>query len=66
MRYRIVHGDLLLQSHRALLNPFDLISTLADFAKLYQIRQHQNVILLREVREIEKEVSVNRHVTTCF
>lgn len=46
MRNRIVHGHLLLQLKAALLNPLDVVATLADLAKLYQIWQHQNVIQL--------------------
>lgn len=46
MRNGVVHGHLLLQFEAAFLNPFDVVATLADLAKLYQIGQHQDVIQL--------------------
>lgn len=55
MRNRVVHGHLFLQLEAPLLNPLDVVATLADLTKLYQIGQHQNVIQLSgESVECEK------------
>lgn len=55
MQNSVVHGHLFLQLEAALLNPLDVVATLADLTKLYQIGQHQDMIQLSgESEECEK------------